>query len=84
MFQDLLAPSFPVQIWIMVTITLPPSLEKALIEQAKKVGTSPELLALETLSKCFPGGENPSAPKNGETMRDFFGDFVGCFDSGIL
>ncbi len=66
----------------MTTITLTPELEHAIGEQARQVGTTLELLALDKLSDCFlPTMPSPSA-SDGETMADFLADYIGCIDSG--
>ena len=63
----------------MVTITLPPELEKAVIQRAHKQGTTPELIALDGLREKFLPASEPDAVEG--TMADFLGDFIGCFDS---
>ena len=64
-----------------MTITLTTEIEKGLIEQAGKLGTSPEALAIETLRQAFA----PIFPHEASTCRenlvDFLGDFVGCLSS---
>jgi hypothetical protein len=37
----------------MMTISLPPDIEDALAEEAHRLGTTPELLALHSLRKLF-------------------------------
>jgi hypothetical protein len=65
----------------MLTITLPPELEHALAEQARAQGTTPELLALDSLRKRFlpaPDG----APATGEgSLADFLAGYVGVLHS---
>ena len=61
----------------MTRITLPPDLEKPLLEEARRLGTTPELLALDCLRRLFvPQMESgPSAP--GETLFDFLSGHIG-------
>lgn len=63
-------------------ITLTPDLEQALREQAQKKGTTPELLALESLREQFvaPVG---STPPDGEaaTLADFLSGHIGVIHS---
>ena len=61
----------------MTRITLPPDLEKPLLEEARRLGTTPELLALDWLRRLFvPQVESsPSAP--GETLFDFLSGHIG-------
>jgi hypothetical protein len=66
----------------MVTIVLPPDLEKTITERALRNGTTPELLVLETLQQEYAPAVTP-APKEG-TLADFLGDYIGCIDSGEL
>ena len=66
----------------MVTIILPPELEKTITERAQRQGTTPELFTLETLHREFPPPA-PAAVHDG-TLADFLGDFIGCLDSGEI
>ena len=66
----------------MVTITLPPELEQPIIEQARRRGTTPELLTLDVLHREFLPPSPPTA--NEGTLADFLGDFIGCLDSGEI
>jgi hypothetical protein len=61
----------------MTTITLPPDLEGRIAEEARRRGTSPELLVLDGLRQQFA----PELPANGttgsETLFDFLAGYVG-------
>ena len=61
----------------MTTISLPSDVERPLTDEAQRLGTTPELLAVETLRKVFA----PAAPSNGvghaQNLLEFLGDFVG-------
>jgi hypothetical protein len=63
----------------MITITLPPELEKTVSEKAEQQGTTPELLVLDELRLRF----SPEKPELGSegTLADFLGDFIGCIHS---
>ena len=62
-----------------MAITLPPELERAIEEQARLQGTTPELLAIDSLRKQFlTTSESP--PAEG-TLVDFLGEFIGCIHS---
>ena len=64
-----------------MTITLTSEIEKGLIEQAGKMGTSPELLAIETLKQRFaPPSAAEEAASEG-SLLDFPGGFVACLSS---
>ena len=64
----------------MITITLPPELERAVTERAQQQGTTPELVALDTLrQQLLPVA--PSPPVEGQTLADFLGEFIGCIHS---
>lgn len=63
-----------------ITITL--EIERALKEEALKQGTTPELLALDTLRKRFvpSTAEDVSAEEQG-TLADFLKDHIGVLSS---
>lgn len=64
-------------------LTLTPDIERALIEQARRQGTTPERLVLETLHRQFvrpAGAEHP--PEAGETLADFLDGAIGVLHSG--
>jgi len=66
----------------MVTITLPPELERIVTEQARWRGTTPEILSLDKLQEAFqPAVTLPEAQDEG-TMLDFFAGYVGVLQSG--
>ena len=64
----------------MVTITLPPELEQTVTERARQQGTTPQLLVLDELRIRF--SPTPPPAREGETLADFLGDFIGCIHSG--
>ena len=62
----------------MTTITLTPDIETPLKEQARRQGTTPEMLALDGLRQLFPSAESaPEGNPPGETLRDFLNGYVG-------
>jgi len=64
---------------MMTTITLTPDIEKPLIEQARRQGTTPELLALDGLRRLFAVGQDPAPDFPAEeTLFDFLQGYVGA------
>ena len=63
----------------MITITLTPDLEKVVAERAKAQGTTPELIALDSLRKQFLTVESDIEAQG--SLADFLGDFIGCLHS---
>jgi len=61
----------------MTTITLPPEVEGPLAEEARKKGTTPELLAVDCLRKLFTPLPEVGKPTEGETLFDFLSGYVG-------
>jgi hypothetical protein len=68
-----------------MNITLTPELERALIEEARRLGTTPEKLAIESLQERFgvpPPEEAVEAPD--QTLADLLAGFIGVLDSGEI
>lgn len=63
----------------MITITLPPELERMVSEQAQQQGTTPELLVLEELRLRFSPSPPPVSQEG--TLADYLGDFIGSIHS---
>jgi hypothetical protein len=61
----------------MTTITLPPDLEGRLADEARRRGTTPELLALDGLRRLFTL-PTADAGANGATLFDFLAGHVGA------
>ena len=61
----------------MTTITLPPEIEGPLAEEARKQGTTPELLAVDSLRKLFVPSPTVRKPEINETLFDFLSGYVG-------
>jgi hypothetical protein len=61
-----------------MVITLTPDLENALAERARKLGTTPEALALASLRERFAPAP---PPKLQGTMADYLKDFIGVLHS---
>lgn len=60
----------------MTTIILPPDLEDRLAAEARKRGTTAELLALDSLRRLFV--PPPTGPTEGaETLYDLLAGFIG-------
>jgi hypothetical protein len=64
-----------------LNITLTGEIEKGLVEQAGKIGTSPEALAIETLRRQFASPTVAEESASQDSLVDFLGDFVGCISS---
>ena len=61
----------------MTIITIPPELEVPLAEAARQRGTTPELLAVESLWKIYAPTSATASSTNGGTLRDFLVGYVG-------
>jgi hypothetical protein len=62
-------------------ITLTPDIEKALAEQARKLGTSPEQLALDSLWERFVLPAQASPAEGRGTLADFLHGHLGVLHS---
>ncbi len=62
-----------------MTITIPAELEARIDEEARQRGTTPELLAVDTLRQAFVPVQ-PDVPAKGETLFDSLGDFIGAVE----
>jgi hypothetical protein len=63
-------------------IELTPDIEQALADEARKLGTTPEQLAVDSLRERFVGREAPPAPaKEPETLADFLRGHLGVLHS---
>jgi hypothetical protein len=70
-------------------ITVPPDIERSLTARAGELGTTPELLALDSLREKFPPAETTrveAAPeeKEPQTLADFLRGYVGVLHSSEL
>ena len=66
----------------MTTIILPADVEGPLLEEARRQGTTPELLAIDSLRKLFAPPPAEGTPAPGETLFDLLADCIGTV-SGI-
>jgi hypothetical protein len=65
----------------MTTITLPADIEGPLAEEARRRGTTPELLALDTLRLRFaPPVVSPSEEQPVSNLADFLDGYVGLVE----
>lgn len=63
-------------------ITLTPDIEQALAEEARKLGITPQQLALDSLRKRFIPPEPPASPAGSqETLADFLREPLGVLHS---
>jgi hypothetical protein len=63
-------------------ITLTPDIEQALAAEARKLGLTPEQLALDSLRERFLSSESePSPTAEPATLADFLGGHVGVLHS---
>ena len=65
----------------MIKITLTPDLERALSEQARKQGTSPENLALDSLRERFLLSAPQVAGEGQGSLADFLANHIGVLSS---
>ena len=61
----------------MTTITLPPEVEGPLTEEARRKGTTPELLAVDCLRQLFTPSPTTETLAEGETLFDFLTGYAG-------
>ena len=61
----------------MTTITLPPDLEGRLADEARRRGTTPELLALDGLRRLFPPPGADNGAEGHGTLFDFLAGYIG-------
>lgn len=67
-----------------MTITLPSAVEKALQRHARRIGTTPALLALQVLQERLlelEADTAASASENSGTLFDFLGNHLGILSS---
>ncbi|MCL4708908.1 hypothetical protein KJ068_27415 [bacterium] len=67
-----------------MTITLTSDIESALAQYARKIGTTPELLALKVLEEqllASPDALKVSPGDKGRTLFDFLGGHLGALSS---
>jgi hypothetical protein len=63
-------------------LALTPDIEQALVEQAHKLGTTPEQLAMDSLRERFVSSEPPEAPAEGQpTLAAFLSGHLGVLHS---
>ena len=62
---------------LMTSITLPPDLEAPLAEEARRLGTTPELLALDSLRQQFAPKTGSGQPATAGNLFDFLSGYVG-------
>lgn len=65
----------------MLSLTLPPELEMAIVAEAQRQCTTPELLAIAALqAQLINKGHGGTTTPPG-SLADFLGDAIGCLDS---
>jgi hypothetical protein len=64
-----------------MTIRLTPELEKRLVEEAERRGTTPERLVLDSLRAAFVAPLEKSAASDEKTLYDLLEDHIGVLDS---
>ena len=62
----------------MTTIHIPPDLEGRLVDEARRLGTTPELLAVEGLRQLFSLPLAGNGYDGQGTLLDFLGGHVGA------
>jgi hypothetical protein len=66
----------------MTTIVIPPEIELPLSEAAKRQGTTPELLAVESLRRIYAPTSEWTQSINGGSLADFLQGYIGTI-SGV-
>lgn len=61
----------------MTSITLPPDLEGPLAAEARRLGITPESLALDSLRKLVASKSASDPPSAGQTLFDFLSGYLG-------
>ncbi len=64
----------------MITITLPLEVEGQLLKEARKKGTTPEILALDCLREHFTPGKEQAPGYKGPSLFDFLSNHIGMID----
>lgn len=65
----------------MLTISLPPDIEGPLTSEAQRQGTTPELLALDSLRKLFvPASSSEELGGEEATLFDFLAGHIGTVE----
>jgi hypothetical protein len=64
----------------MTTITLPPEVEGPLAEEARRLGTTPDLLAIDYLRERFVPTSRGVETGTDATLYDFLSGYVGTID----
>jgi hypothetical protein len=64
----------------MVTLTLPSDLEEILVEEARRQGTTLELLAVDYLRKSLVLALAAEKPAENATLFDFLSGYIGTVD----
>ena len=63
----------------MITITIPQDMEFPISEEAKKLGTTPEVLAVESLRRLFMPVITEKISEN-QTLFDYLSGYIGTVD----
>ena len=64
----------------MTTINLPPEIEGPLVDEARRRGTTPELLAIESLRRLFACAPAPGESGKSDTLLDYLGDYIASIE----
>jgi hypothetical protein len=62
---------------MMTTITLPPDLENRLADEARRRGTTPELLAVDSLRMIFVPQSANGGATGGDNLWSFLSAYIG-------
>jgi hypothetical protein len=63
-------------------ISVPPEIERVLVEEAHRLGTTPELLAVDSLRERFAPSVSEERSREGqETLADFLSGHIGVLHS---
>lgn len=67
----------------MTIITIPPEIEEPLVAAAKQRGTTPELLAVESLRTIYAPTSGSDVSLQESTLRDFLQGYVGTINGSV-
>ena len=65
----------------MAPLTIPPDIEAPLLDAARDLGTTPEILAIDCLRQQFVSQEESPAPEDAANLAEYLQGFIGVIQS---